>query len=386
MRLWRYCFAALLFDGLLYITFAVLPIRAVELNATPTQLGLLPMGSAMVYILCCPFMGRLADRGSRTILVRLGSLIMIGVCLVLGRIDSLTGLFIFVPLLGLGAGLFWPTLEGSIGAEFDPQSLEKSIGRFNVMWSTGKMLGFISGGWMKGELGPAVAFGTAAAAAAAVFLLYPWRDAPRNAKPRETAHEQSRPIYRTLGYIANFISFGTGSTLANQFYKYLTETPLSLPFPRETFFGLFLGTIFGTQTILFLVLRRGTGWTYRRVLLYAAQGLLAACLVTLTTVNQGMILLALASLAGMTMGFIYNSSIYYSLHGPSHHGKYSGLHEAMQGAGVFLMPLAGGALADLTGDLRAPYLLAAGAILAAVALEEILYRTRSSSSSNRSIR
>ena len=55
------------------------------------------------------------------------------------------------------------------------------------------------------------------------------------------------------------------------------------------------------------------------------------------------------------------------------------LDEAVLGAGTVLVPLAGGALADLTGDLRVPYWLAASAMLVAVAIEELVYRKRSKS-------
>ena len=51
----------------------------------------------------------------------------------------------------------------------------------------------------------------------------------------------------------------------------------------------------------------------------------------------------------------------------------------MLGAGSFLVPLAGGALADLTADLRMPYWLAGAGTAAAIAIQEIVYRRRSRS-------
>ena len=44
------------------------------------------------------------------------------------------------------------------------------------------------------------------------------------------------------------------------------------------------------------------------------------------------------------------------------------------GLGNFVLALGGGLLADGLGDLRAPYWLGAGAILAAVLLEEAAFR------------
>ena len=125
-----------------------------------------------------------------------------------------------------------------------------------------------------------------------------------------------------------------------------------------------------------MALQRGRGWTYRRALLYSAQGLIAGASLAITLTRSDTLLLLLAPFVGVGLGFVYASSIYYSLHGPTDHGKYAGLHEAVLGAGTFLVPLAGGALADLTRDLRMPYGFAAAATLAAIGIEEGLYRRR----------
>jgi MFS family permease len=86
-------------------------------------------------------------------------------------------------------------------------------------------------------------------------------------------------------------------------------------------------------------------------------------------------LIAAAALVGVGLGFANASSIYYSLHGPADHGKYAGLHEAVLGAGSFLVPLATGALADLV-DIRMPYWLAGGLTLSVLLIEEVIYRRR----------
>jgi MFS family permease len=103
-------------------------------------------------------------------------------------------------------------------------------------------------------------------------------------------------------------------------------------------------------------------------------------------VRHDLLLLALALPVGVGLGFAYASSIYYSLHGSGEHGKYSGIHEAVLGAGNFALPLAGGALADALGDLRVPYALAGLAALVAVGVQEAAYRMSATRSSNRSMR
>src|SRR5204862_5350019 len=129
-------------------------------------------------------------------------------------------------------------------------------------------------------------------------------------------------------------------------------------------------------TAAFVVLQRGRGWTYRRDLLYLSQLLVAAAAGALPFTRSDAILLALAPLVGIGIGFAYASSIYYSLHGPADHGKYAGLHEAVLGSGTILVPLAGGVLADLNRDLRLPYWLAGAATFVAIGIQEIVYRKR----------
>lgn len=379
MRLWLYCLGGLLYDWLVYVAWTVIPIRAVEMEASSTQLGLLQTASTTVYTLSSLLMGRLADRASKSLLARAGCAGAFLSCLAISWADSLAGLFLTVPLLGLAGSVFWPTVQGAIGSETEPARMERAIGLFNVLWSVGKGMGFLMAGWMTGTLGPRYALWSAAAAGLAILLFYPSKDG-RPAARAEAKPLAGRAAFRALGYVANFFAFGVGSTLQIHFFKYLSRNDLGTTLKdRETFFGAFLGAIFLSQTATFMAMQRGSRWTYRRGPLYLSQILLASTALLLTVAGDDRIILLLAPLVGVGLGFSYASSIYYSLHGSDEHGKYSGIHEAVLGAGNIVFPFAGGILADAAGDLRVPYWLAGGAVLAAVALEEAVYRSRSGS-------
>ncbi len=378
MRLWRYCIAGLLYDWLAFVYWTVVPIRAEEFGATATQLALLQTASTAFYVLNSLFMGRLSDRASRSRLARAGCVGAIAACLLTAQAGSLAGLFLIAPVMGLAASFYWPSMQGALGAEADPARMERALGLFNVTWSIGKAAGFAMAGWLDATRGHTATLWIAAAVAVPIVLFYP-RDVARRSGELHEAGHPDRAAYRTMGYVANFIAFGVGAAFQNQFYKYLDDAGLGNLGGRKTYFGLFLGVMFAAQTAVFLVLQRGRGWTYRRSLLYVAQGLIAAATVALTFTRSDAVMLFLAPLVGIGLGFAYASSIYYSLHGPTDHGKYAGLHEAVLGAGTVLVPLAGGALADATRDLRMPYWLAAAATLAAVGIQERVYRKRSSS-------
>jgi MFS family permease len=281
-------------------------------------------------------------------------------------------------LMGLAGSLYWPALQAAVGAEASPGRLDRDLGLFNVAWSLGKAFGFVSVGWMTARWGHAAALLAAAASALPILVLLPRDPQGRPAREAE-AGRADRDAFRTMGWIANFAAFGLGAAFANQYIKVARgAVELTIADPK-TFLGIFLGTIFGAQTLAFGLLQKGAAWTYRRGLSYALQAGTAGVAVGITLLRGDVAILAAAPLLGAGLGFSYASSIYYSLHGPADHGRFAGIHEAVLGAGTLLVPIAGGKLADLTGDLRMPYWLAAGVVVASLAAQEAVYRRRSRS-------
>jgi len=374
MRLWRYCVAAFVYDFFVFVFWTAVPVRAEAFGASSTQLALLQTASSVPYVLNSLFVGGLSDRVSKSLLARAGCLIAALACVWTAQAHGLGPLFIGVLLLGLGASVFWPPVQSGLGSETDPARMDRALGTFNVMWSLGKTLGFAVAGKMIDDLGHAWVLWISAASAVAILPLYPGDTLAVSREPLPEGGREGRAAFRTMAYIANFAAFGVGAVLQNQFIKYLKASVRTEAVSLETFFGVFLGVVFLAQTAMFFFLQRGARWTYRRSWLYGAQLLSAACLGGLTLTTDPLTLLVLGPLVGAGIGFTYASSIYYSLHGPAEHGRFAGIHEAVLGSGSFLVPLAAGALADLSGDLRAPYWLAAGLSAASLALQERIYR------------
>jgi predicted MFS family arabinose efflux permease len=293
-------------------------------------------------------------------------------------IGSLNLLFFVVPIMGVAGSVFWPSIQGAVGAESGPDRLDRTIGWFNVSWSIGKTLGFVTAGWLIATHGHGLTLWLAAASVVPILFLYPGDRAAR-AETRHSVDVNHRAAFRTIGYIANFLAFGVGSVFTNLFFKYLKETGLAPGWDTQKFYGVFLGTIYLTQTLLFMVLQRGSRWTYRRGLMYGTQLLCAVAAAAVTFVTADAAILGAGAVIGFSLGFANASSIYYSLHGPADHGKYAGVHEAVLGMGIILGPLAGGALADLTHDLRMPYWVVGAATILAIAAQETVYRRRPSS-------
>ncbi|HYF00425.1 MAG TPA: MFS transporter [Planctomycetota bacterium] len=385
MRLWAFGIAALIYDFLYFAAWLAIPVRAEKLGATATQLGLLQTASTLVFVANCLAVGKIADRWSKPRLVRASCVVTLGACIALSQAETLTWLFVLVPLTGFASSTFWPALQGSLGQETEPRDLERALGFFNMMWSAGKALGFFVAGWIAHALGPSWSLIVAGGMAVPILVFYPTGERRRTSTAQALTHDD-RAVFRTMGYVANFVAFGVAAGFQNQFFKYLQETGLGTLVDRKAFFGLFLGLMFTAQTIAFFFLQKGARWTYRRGLLYGSQIVLAGAVLTVSFARHDLAILAVAPLIGVQLGFAYASSLYYSLHGPAEHGKYAGLHEAVLGAGSFVVPLLGGLAIDQTGELRMPYWLAAATALAALAAQEAIYRRSARSSEKASIR
>ena len=83
------------------------------------------------------------------------------------------------------------------------------------------------------------------------------------------------------------------------------------------------------------------GWHYRFGFLIAAKITLVLGFLGILLAPQLWILFAAQILFGASVGLIYYSSLYYSMHGGNAKSEHGGLHEAMIGFGTFLGAIVG---------------------------------------------
>lgn len=219
-RLWRHCLAGFVFDWVLYVVWTVIPLYAEkELGADPFQLSLLPVASLLAYIPMSIVMGRVADRVSRGLLVRVGCGLMVAGCAIIPLTQSVWALIAVCPLVGLAGTFFWPSIQASLASEAPPGRLERDLGLFNILWSLGKALGFVTGAALKSGLGVVNALMAAAAGALLVAAFYP-RDrranagretAPGEPVPGDHADPAKRDVFLRMAWVLNFVSFGIGA-------------------------------------------------------------------------------------------------------------------------------------------------------------------------------
>jgi MFS family permease len=378
----RFCAAAFVADWAFYLVFTTIPLKAIGLGGGPLVLGLLPALSSTVYILSALFFGRVSDRGGRMRMARYGALVIAVGALLLRQAPRIPYLFLFLPLIGIGGGLFWPAIQAELGDRGGAEGLGRRVGWFNVSWSAGKMMGFWTAGHIAQRHGTAVPLLLAAAFEIVVFFMAP-PDRARSSLPAYVQLPSSarpdplRKRFRTAAWISNLVAFGVGATLNYQFPKRLFSVGL-----REGDLGNFLGFVGLMQTLTFLCLGLRRGWEYR------SASIVVPMLVGMISVGgllwasgRGTILLCAPGI-GVAMGFAYSASLFHSLRPDAGRGKNTGIHEALLGSGSFLLPLAGGALARVF-SLTAPYALCAGACAFSAALAVFWLRSSSTGAAGR---
>ncbi len=354
-----------------------------ELKASPAMLGWLGTIGALAYTIGCIFTGTLSDRLGRRLLTS-ASCVICGIAwLLMTRATSPWQLMAILPFSGAGISLFWPPVQAwlseiTVGGR---DRLNRNIGGFNIAWTIGLMVGPVIAGvaWEYGQpvFGRTLPFLIAVACAAAMLILL--QTIPRSvpgggeAAPEDAdavlPHAKVASRFLHLAWIANFASwFGRGLNIV-----VFTELGTRTGFSASTI-GTTISMFLAGQLLMFLYLRKRSGWQYRVWPLLASLLISAGAWVLAWFAHTPFVFGLAFAIAGIGAGVTYVSSLYYSLEGHAvSRGARAGIHEAVLGSGVFLGPLLGGQVMEHFG-LRAPYLVTAGVFVAFTAVVYFAWR------------
>jgi predicted MFS family arabinose efflux permease len=349
--------AAFLTDASLYLAFAALPFRAIDLGAGPARLGILPTLYAGAYMFSAGVGGRLSDRIPRLVLARRALLLFSAGCAALAFAPGTAALYAALPLLGLALGFFWSPLQAAVSDRCSAESLPRAVAAFNVSWSLGKGTGLVLGGLLTEAFRPQVALLIAGLPPLLTFLALPRSEPrPERSGARSAAEPAHAPSLLPVAWLTNALAFGTASTLNMHAPRLLLERGAG-----PSAFGAMLGAVFIVQTATFALLSR---LRPSRAGLLAAYALAIGGLALFVAAAGTPLRVAAALPLGAAFGLAYHASIHASLDRPSGRGRAAGWHETILGAGSSSLPLLGGLAAAARHDLATPFLLA-GLLLAA---------------------
>jgi MFS family permease len=385
---------AFLLDAACYLAFFVLSHLVDEGGGDSLDVALVFGIYTALYAVLAPLLGRASDGRGRRRGLLLGAALQVAVPLLLvqalvvtpgggPRGFSVSARWLSVPALAYLAvaviavanACFWPAFQARIGdRERDPAGLGRAIRVFNVGWTMGKALGFVAGGALY-AWSPVGCLQAVAGAGVVLLLAIACDPTPgggprRGEAPAPVVEEGPTALPRELkrAYLlsalaANLILWGAVATLAGLAPKLLGEVADLSPLQE----GLVLGGALGAQGLAFFALGDSRRWAYR------PGGLLAAVPVALGGLGllwfaQGLgLAIAAGLLLGLAQALTYAASVFYSLDFDTHRGLRTGIHEANLALGGAL-PILGGWLADISGELRAPLAMMLGIGLVATLL------------------
>ena len=162
------------------VLFAVQPLVQDEFHLTNVQIGYLTSAFLGFYIIAAPFIGPLADRYSRRLIIALGALFWSGLTLLTAVTHNYTELLVRHTLVGIGEATFVTIAPTFVSDLFTEEKRGRILGIFYLAIPVGSATGYLLGGNLSAHHGWRFPFYIAAApgfllALAVLFLKEPER-------------------------------------------------------------------------------------------------------------------------------------------------------------------------------------------------------------------
>ena len=201
------------------VLFAVQPLIQDEFHVSKVQIGYLTSAFLAFYMIAAPFIGPLADRYSRKLIIGLGAIFWSGLTLLTAFTHSYNQLLIRHTLVGIGEATFVTIAPTFVADLFAEEKRGRILGVFYLALPVGSAAGYLLGGNLGPHYGWRFPFYIAAApgfllAIAVLFLTEPERgqfDSVKETPDRATvASLAGNPAFltATLGMAAMTFSLG----------------------------------------------------------------------------------------------------------------------------------------------------------------------------------
>ena len=201
------------------VLFAVQPLVQDEFHLSKVQIGYLTSAFLGFYMIAAPFVGPLADRYSRKLIIFFGAVFWSGLTLLTAFTHNYTELLIRHTLVGIGEATFVTIAPTFVADLFGEQVRGRILGVFYLAIPVGSAAGYLLGGNLAPHYGWRFPFYIAAApgfllAIAVLFLKEPKRgqfDSVKESQERGTIVGLARnPAFltATLGMAAMTFSLG----------------------------------------------------------------------------------------------------------------------------------------------------------------------------------
>ncbi|MER3475280.1 MAG: hypothetical protein C4335_14960 [Armatimonadota bacterium] len=260
-----------------------------------------------------------------------------------------------IALVGCFQGFIWPAIEAALNRGEPQHRVQHLVGLYNLGWSGASGLSFCITTPLMSAFGLRAMF--ALPLALYLFnLLMVWKVLPDYDSLPDTHHTvidpdgaeltpQQRHAFRLLGWLANPMAYVAINVIVT--YNPLVAQRIGVSFATaSSWFSLW----FYVRMLAFDLLRRWSGWHYRPQMLFASFGLMVVAFTGILLAPSLAVHLVAQALFGLSIGLLYQSSLFYSMAGSEEKGTHGGFHESFIGLGI-----ASGATLAFVGDRLAPH-------------------------------
>jgi MFS transporter, Spinster family, sphingosine-1-phosphate transporter len=128
------------------VLFAVQPLVQNEFHSSKAQIGYLTSAFLICYMLAAPFVGPLADRYSRKLIISLGAIFWSGLTLLTAVTHTYTELLVRHTLVGIGEATFVTIAPTFVADLFAENKRGRILGVFYLAIPVGSAAGYLLGG------------------------------------------------------------------------------------------------------------------------------------------------------------------------------------------------------------------------------------------------
>ena len=331
------------------------PIFAMnQLHATPLQLGLMGMANGGGYALLAVAAGWISDRTGRRRWMLVGIASQIVILMILPHCRQVGWFIALAATHTTLLALFWPPFMSLFSETLPQERLSRALGRYNISWCLGGIIGSALSGRLYDRLGPAAPFHFGALVVFGTLLVHLCVH-PGAKVPHETPHTLERPRVAALMRQAWLLLIGNFFVVSLLMYLFpkLAETPrFSL---GATFITSLHGLRMGAMLLTFAAMGATAHWHFRQWPVHVCFVLMLGMLALTALAEASWFFVIPFAFFGVTTGIAYGLSAYYSMLAPAGKGVLVGIHEMFLSSGSTLGPIFGGFMVWASGRPEAPF-------------------------------
>ncbi|MCS6830870.1 MAG: MFS transporter [bacterium] len=326
--------------------------RALDWN--PSTIALAQIAVGVLTAIGSVLGGKVIERHGCRASLQLGLLGLIAGSLAGSVLPEGWNMVVAIALVAGFQGFIWPAIEAALTRGEPQHRVQHLVGMYNLGWSGASGFSFFITTPLMSVFGLRAMF-VLPLMLYLLNLLIVWKALPDYDSIPDDHHTvvdpegvelapQQRHAFRLLGWLANPMAYVAINVIVT--YNPLVAQRIGVSFATaSSWFSLW----FYVRMAAFDLLRRWSGWHYRPGMLFGAFGAAMLGFAGMILAPSLAVHLLAQVLFGLSIGLLYQSSLFYSMAGSEEKGTHGGFHESFIGLGIAV-----GASMAFVGDRLAP--------------------------------